>query len=205
MPKNKAQKPKTINTVLSVLKYIMIVFLSLVLGLNIYMFNAKKISREMLPMPFGYGVATVMSGSMLPTLNIGDLVIVKKIDDNNKPQKSDVVVYQDNDILVIHRLVAINDELGFFITKGDANDAPDAPIRKEAARATLIKRIPYIGNIILILKNPIVIIILIAIVIALTELTIKKSSNDEDDDIDKIKKEIEKLKKENILDENEQV
>lgn len=43
-----------------------LLFLGLVLGTGIYMICAERISKDPFPMPFGIGVANVVSGSMEP-------------------------------------------------------------------------------------------------------------------------------------------
>ena len=45
-----------------------LLFLGLVLGTGIYMICAERISKDPFPMPFGIGVANVVSGSMEPAL-----------------------------------------------------------------------------------------------------------------------------------------
>ena len=43
-----------------------------VLGVNLYFANAGSLLGDKLPMPFGYGAAVVLSGSMEPALSKGD-------------------------------------------------------------------------------------------------------------------------------------
>jgi signal peptidase len=72
---------------------------------------------------------TVLSGSMSPTINMGDLVIVAP----TNPQDikvNDIIAFRDADkkFPVTHRIVNITQQ--GFITKGDANEDPDARIVK---------------------------------------------------------------------------
>lgn len=55
-----------------------LLFLGLVLGTGIYMICAERISKDPFPMPFGIGVANVVSGSMEPALKKGTLLLVEK-------------------------------------------------------------------------------------------------------------------------------
>jgi signal peptidase len=62
-----------------------------------------------------YPALAVASGSMLPTLNIGDLIIVQKIDPakiNADPEglTGDILVYKRGNELIVHR--AVNIRLG---------------------------------------------------------------------------------------------
>ena len=68
MKKNKVGK--------DILRVLLLAVCGLVLGLNIYSANAKSLVGNHLPMPFGYGAAVVLSGSMEPTLSVGDLILV---------------------------------------------------------------------------------------------------------------------------------
>ena len=48
-------------------RILMIVVISLVIGLSIYSWNARRVVGNSLPMPFGIGSSVVLSGSMEPT------------------------------------------------------------------------------------------------------------------------------------------
>ena len=56
----------------------LLIFVSLIVGVNIYLWNAQSLMGNALPMPFGYGAAVVLSGSMEPTFSTGDLILVKE-------------------------------------------------------------------------------------------------------------------------------
>ena len=63
-----------------ILRTLFLIVVSLVLGINIYSWNAKSLTGNVLPMPFGYGGAVVLSGSMEPTIAVDELIIVKAED-----------------------------------------------------------------------------------------------------------------------------
>ena len=67
----------------------------------------------------GYSTYYVASGSMSPTLDVGDVVYVTDGD----PKVGDIVVLSVDGQLVTHRIVGVED--GRFITKGDANEYSD--------------------------------------------------------------------------------
>lgn len=72
---------------------------------------------------FGYQMFTVISGSMQPTINVGDIVLIKKQDNYFV---NDIVTYKNDDNYITHRVVGIN---GFnMVTKGDYNNTLDDPI-----------------------------------------------------------------------------
>jgi len=95
----------------------------------------------------------VSSGSMRPTLEVGDLIIVKRIPPsqlNAAPMNGDIIVYRKpNGDLVVHRLVNKTKIDGGYIltTKGDANTASDDPFLDQRYIGKVVARIPFIGHI----------------------------------------------------------
>lgn len=72
--KNKANT-KSKKKQRSILRRILLIIIGLILGVNVYLANAKGIVGNKLPMPFGYGMANVLSGSMEPTFSKGTLLL----------------------------------------------------------------------------------------------------------------------------------
>jgi signal peptidase len=129
-------------------------------------------------------VFRVMSGSMVPTLKVGSVVFVQKI--NPKELKEgEIITYRSNEdpnISVTHRLVAIEEKNGqkIFKTKGDANNAPDATdILASQITGKVIFHIPFLGFLSVWIKKPlgfISLVILPALLIIFGEiLSIKKT------------------------------
>ena len=90
------------------------------------------------------GVAT---GSMKPTLNVGDLVFIKKCNANSI-EVNDVIEYKRQNYSVIHRVVSKyqKDGVFYFITKGDNNSNNDTdPVREDDLKGKVIGRIPYLA------------------------------------------------------------
>ena len=99
---------------------------------------------------FKYYVLTVGSGSMEPNLNIGDVVIVKKLDKSELStlKKGDIMVY-DYGKTIIHRIYEIyeNDGEYSYQTKGDNNDDIDGYIVYQDQVIGIAKyKIPLIGR-----------------------------------------------------------
>lgn len=68
--------------------------------------------------------------SMFPTLRPDDRVIVKPISKSELPKTGNVIVYDNNGVLVMHRLIKIigrNDTKPLFITRGDSGIEQDMP------------------------------------------------------------------------------
>lgn len=75
----------------------------------------------------GFRVFNVISGSMEPTYSVGDLLYVKPVEpDDVRVGDPITFVLNENLVVATHRVVDIDEENQFFITKGDANANADA-------------------------------------------------------------------------------
>ncbi len=86
----------------------------------------------------------VNSGSMEPTLKVGDIVYVKDVNAEDVKIGDIINFYQEErEYTITHRCVDIVEQENktFFITKGDANEENDSFLVSED---TLIGKIPYI-------------------------------------------------------------
>jgi signal peptidase len=119
----------------------------------------------------------VSSGSMIPTLNIGDLIVVRGVE----PQQvtvGEIIVFhspRDRDMLIVHRVIGINSQGGrlYFETKGDNNPSKDnwypyPGVPENYLVGVVIGKVAYLGYVILALKEPLgtaTIVMLTAIII----------------------------------------
>lgn len=173
----------------SVLRIVLIVLLGAILGIRIYSLNAETLVGEKMPMPFGYGAAVVLSGSMEPEMSVGDLILVKKAENF---EINDIVVFQDGHSLVVHRIIEINDKE--IITQGDANNTADDPIQKTDIKGTVVLCVPNAGDAVSLLKSPIGTFCIIAVAILLIEIPRRKEKKKDDEEKQKIIDEIKRLK-----------
>lgn len=102
---------------------------------------------------FGWGQASVVSGSMEPNIPVWSMVF---FNENAEYAPGDVVVYQnDADTLIVHRIVSIED--GTVTTKGDANKKADTPFPEERIVGTVKNWIPLVGGFLMLLTHPIIV------------------------------------------------
>ena len=92
----------------------------------------------------------VMSNSMVPEFARGDVVITQKIfDDFASIKVGDIIECRTTNGTVIHRVYSISqnsDGEYEFVTKGDANNAPDKVIMgEENVLGKVVAKVPYIG------------------------------------------------------------
>ena len=105
---------------------------------------------------FGYQVYNVISGSMAPSYQVGDLLYVKPV----APEEVSVgdpitFVMNENLVVATHRVVDIDEESQFFITKGDANkDVDAAPVHFNNLIGVPQFRLPFLGYISNFVQHP---------------------------------------------------
>ena len=97
---------------------------------------------------FSYVPIGVMSNSMNPYFERGDIIIYKKIDNINNIKINDIICYQLDNIKVMHRVVKIEtiNNKKYFTTKGDnllSNDP--LKVKEEQIIGTITMSIPRLG------------------------------------------------------------
>ena len=175
----------------AVTRIALLVIVAVIIGINIYSLNAARIAGNTGPMPFGIGAAVVLSGSMEPEISVGDLLIVVEKDEY---YVNDVVVYQDGRMSVTHRIISVSgDEI---ITRGDANNTEDSPITRDMIKGRVVLTIPLVGHLVNLIKTPVGTLVFLGLAIWLMERSFRREKARGDDELDKIKAEIQRLKEE---------
>lgn len=76
----------------------------------------------------GWDTVVMTSGSMSPTLNVGDVLFIDDHPDEMVGQQAVITFEWSDGELITHRVFEANGIDGTYVTKGDANPAPDAGI-----------------------------------------------------------------------------
>lgn len=145
---------------------------------NISLIIQAVIKTSETPNFLGIKTYVIISGSMEPNLQIGDIVIVKKVAQNELKQ-GDIISYRQGQSVITHRIAEVIDKEGEveYKTKGDNNNAEDSGIISyEMIEGKVVKHISQIGKIAIILqkKGTIIFIILILYIYILYSSSIKK-------------------------------
>ena len=86
-------------------------------------------------------------GSMRPAINVGDLAVIKRVNPS-QIHVGDMLTFHRRRQVVTHRVIEVLSN-GDFITKGDANDAPDTePVPKSDVIGKAIFIVPYVGYVV---------------------------------------------------------
>lgn len=104
----------------------------------------------------GFTPYAIISPSMTPTYNVGDLVYVKATDPA-EIETGDVLTFVANEQLVVvtHRVAAVDRENRCFTTKGDANNDVDArPVVYDNVIGTVRFSLPLLGYVSSYLTGP---------------------------------------------------
>jgi signal peptidase I len=120
------------------------------------------------------------------TLHIGDLIVVQGVNPaelNTNYPDSDIIVFhrpRSPDELIVHRIAAVDEINGtlYFRTKGDGNGVnkwpntpqeteydPWGPVSQEQVVGKVVMRIPWLGHVVLFMRNSVGLPIIIALII----------------------------------------
>ncbi len=124
----------------------------------------------------------IVSGSMEPTISLGDIAIVKKIRNVSQVGLGDIIAFKFGDEVVMHRIVAIEQEsnIPVFVTKGDANrDIDPWVVEPDKIIGKVVYVIPKLGipliYALMYLNNPFTILGIVAVVLLYTYIPRIKS------------------------------
>lgn len=133
----------------AIFKKTIIAILAVVLLINLYLLLMQVISKDEIPKIFGFSQVLVLSGSMHPAIEAGDLLVIKE---QLEYKVNDVITYRSGGSLITHRVKLV--EGTSLLTQGDANNVADAMIKISQVEGKKVFRIPQLGRIALFLKTP---------------------------------------------------
>lgn len=119
-----------INLIIFILAIIAITVIWISIQLNVQ--NKEYINI------FGYSMFSTATGSMSPTIEKGDIVIVKI---GEQLKENDIITYKKQDSYITHRIMKIEEDS--IIAKGDNNNTQDEKINKNEV----------IGKVVFIINN----------------------------------------------------
>lgn len=207
MAKEKNKEKVKASPVFNIIGIVLCVILIPVLAINLTLIIKSYTNKDAVPSFGGYLPMIVLTDSMSPTIDGGDLIIAKTVDPKTV-KVDDIITFFDPDSrtgesILTHRVIEITkDDKGelAFITKGDYNNAADEkPVPAKSLVGTYVTRIPKAGNVAMFMQTTtglivcvgVPLIILVAYDIIRRRMYDKKKKGDTDE----LLKELEELKK----------
>jgi signal peptidase len=164
-----AATPRRWRKALDVSETLTAVLIAVVGALSLVVALATHFSKYGEYTVFGHPVMVVLSGSMAPKINTGDLIVDKQATTANVAQlhRGQVITFRDvGGKVLTHRIYAVqsaSDGSTTYITKGDANNAPDtSAVAPSSVIGIYEHRVPYGGYALNSLHRPLVAGLLIA-------------------------------------------
>ena len=168
---------KILKIIRKVIVNLLIVILSIIAIIVIWGLIQLNVQNKEYINIFGYSIFSAETGSMSPTMEKGDIVIIKIGDEI---RENDIITYQKDNVLVTHRIININENT--VITKGDYNNTDDEPINKNQ----IIGKEVFIINNVEVWKKVfsdinVVIPIVITVILFILLVSYKEKTGDKDD------------------------
>lgn len=187
------------------------VFLIMILVFLVIIINfidQKNDLKKGIPKPALVSAYTIVSPSMVPNINVLDVIITTRVSDPSKIKVGDVITFNSTDyrssgVTVTHRVKKVektSDGKYLFTTKGDANNTEDATRQPfSSIYGKVLLRLPKLGYIQYILSTVLgwllLIIVPTVLIIGADIIKIIKTIKDDPNLKDKNKKKAPKVLK----------
>lgn len=166
------EKSKVSHKITNIVGIILcVVFIPLIL-INCVLIVRSYMDKDHIPSVFGIAPVIVLSGSMYPEFDVGDMIFIRKTD-AAALQAGDVICYipEESETAITHRIKEIQQQDGetLFITQGDANNAEDrVPVTVDSVQGKYIGfHIAGLGNLAVFLQSPLGMILFIGVPVVL--------------------------------------
>ncbi len=147
---------RLISKVLSVIGTLVLICL-IIIGSLMFYFNAKAKAAEKRGISYvpPFGLYTIISGSMEPSIHVYDVVVSVNEKDLSKIKVGDIITFISTwdvnyGLTVTHRVASVSkNSYGEyqFTTKGDNNQDPDgAVVTQQNFVGKVVARLPYLGR-----------------------------------------------------------
>ncbi len=143
-------KNKIINIATKVITTVLSIITALLLILSAYNFFSVKILNKDYSNIFGYTFFEVISGSMSPTIEKWDVILLKL--DNEEYEVGDIISYKNDGAYITHRIVEKKGKT--YVTKGDFNNTVDNPITEDKIAGKVVKTFSGVGVWIKVFTSP---------------------------------------------------
>ena len=156
--KNEKKKPNIVKRFFGIIgKLFLLAILALAITILVRVFVYQKYDI------FGFRLYQIMSGSMEPTIHVGDAVITKEVPELNE---GDILAYENGQAITVHRVIKVYTEgdKRMYEAQGDNNNAPDQGlIMPEQVKGKVVFTVKKAGEVINLLRKYGIIILIFAV------------------------------------------
>lgn len=173
-----AKESKTVHTVTKIASIIVYLILIPIILFNLILIIKSFINPKETPSLFGIKNFVIVSGSMEPTIHIGDAILVKEVP-QEEIQINDIISFQDGETITTHRVIGIEEKNGIkrYRTKGDNNNVEDkGSITYHQIEGKYQFKIEGFGFITKLVQNKFVLLLLLVLVILSIIVSIKRNN-----------------------------
>ena len=209
IPVEKRVKVKKTLNVLRVIKNVVCWTLIIILSFAVITFLLTRFAGAT-PSLFGYTLQRVSSGSMVPELEVGDVILSRNVGESDELKVDDIITFDGSDQFgeknVTHRIIVAPYEANGVVmlqTKGDANDIADNPIAFSRVQSLMLKKLDFLRTIYDLFLSPWGLIIFIALLLLvffdeLMNIIRIATGNYRDEDEESISEIIERIQREDM-------
>lgn len=141
------------------------VIVFLVIFINVFLITKSVKNPNKTPDFFGKKAFVIVSGSMIPEIEVGDIVI---INDTQDVRINDIIAFRRDSNVIVHRIISKMEVNGktMYQTKGDNNNIPDTELVDVSdIEGIYINKIPYVGKLLMFLYNNLAIVVVVIVLI----------------------------------------
>lgn len=141
-----------------IVSILLCVILIPVIIINIVLIFDGFNNKNDMPSAFGYRPMIVLSGSMSPVFEAGDMILIKDVENPAALQKGDITCYLISGKATTHRIIQVAEKDGqtAYVTKGDYNNVEDRlAVMPDQIQGTYTGfRIPHLGDFLMFVQTP---------------------------------------------------
>lgn len=155
-----------LKKIINIIEYVVIF---LVIFVNAVLIIESVNNPNKTPSFLGRKAFVIISGSMIPEIQIGDVVLVKETENVHV---GDIIAFRRDSSVIVHRIVKEMNIKGnvMYQTKGDNNNIEDAElVDVSTIEGVCTGKIPYIGKVLMWLYNHLYIVIVVLIFILIVK------------------------------------
>ena len=203
------EKSSATHKALTVIGTILCVILIPILAVNLTLIAKSFINKDEVPSVGGVFPLIVLTDSMLPVIESGDLIICNTLE-AEEVKNGDVISFFDpvgnGSSIVTHRVIEITEDDGqlAFRTKGDNNNAEDRALVTASDLVGVYKfRIPAVGHVAMFMQSTagliVCVVLPILLIVGYDVIRRRIYEKNKQSDTDALLKELEALRAEKAL------